>query len=185
MYEALAWIDLEATGLDPANDIILEIAILVSDLDLNIINGDGLRIVLKLEESQISMMSPYVLKMHTDNGLVEEALKSNVTLQEAEQAVIEHLSQYTQPKKAPLCGSTIAFDRALMLTQMKELDQFLHHRNIDVSCLKELVRMYSTHPIYVPQVEGEHRALSDIVQSIEGMRYYREILFGNTPVQSK
>lgn len=168
----LVWIDCEMTGPMVSKDHIMEIAILVTDLDLNILDEKGFRVAIKLSEEEITRLAPWVQEHmgESGNGLIEECRNSKVELRDAEKMAIEYLSKYIEPKTAPLCGNTISFDRGFLNKDMLELTRFLHHRNIDVSTLKLL---YNTYTKGKPFAKKEtHKAMDDILESIEEFRFY-------------
>ncbi|AIG64586.1 oligoribonuclease [Corynebacterium atypicum] len=178
----LVWIDLEMTGLDIHRHTIVEIAALVTDADLNIL-GPGVDLVVHASEDDLAQMDKFVANMHQENGLTEEIRASQVTLAEAEQAVIELINSYCDPAHpAPLAGNSIATDRSFIREQMPQLDAALHYRMVDVSSIKELARRWYPR-IYQHQPEKglAHRALADIIESIRELDYYRRTVFVAQP----
>lgn len=181
MPSNLVWVDCEMTGLDLEKDEIVEIAVIVTDSDLNQLDK-GLQLVIKPSESALANMGEFVTKMHEKSGLLPE-LENGITLQEADQQVTEYIKQFVEePRTAPLCGNSIGTDRMFINRQMPELDSFLHYRNIDVSSLKELSRRWFPE-VYQqqPKKAGNHRALADIQESIIELRYYRQVVLVETP----
>jgi oligoribonuclease len=175
--DRLVWIDLEMTGLDTERDVIVEIACIVTDAELVALD-DGLQLVVHAEPESIKQMGDFVRQMHTKSGLLPEIERSDVTVAAAEQATIEYIRQFV-PKaaSAPLCGNSIGTDRRFLAVYMRELDEYLHYRSIDVSSLKELCkRWYPTVYKKRPNKSENHRALDDIRESIEELRFYREHL---------
>jgi oligoribonuclease len=180
--EELVWIDCEMTGLDLKNDRLIEIAVLVTDADLNIL-GDGIDVVIHTDDAAMSAMIPVVTEMHTRSGLIEEVRASTVDLAEAEEQVLDYIRTHVkQAKTAPLAGNSIATDRGFIARDMSKLDDFLHYRMIDVSSIKELCRRWYPR-IYFGQPEKglTHRALADIHESIRELKYYRRTAFVAPP----
>ncbi|MCU1672167.1 MAG: oligoribonuclease [Frankiales bacterium] len=182
MSDRLVWIDCEMTGLDLGNDLLIEVAALVTDGELNIL-GDGVDVVIGASEDQMSRMPDVVREMHASSGLTDEVLASKVTLQEAEQQVLAYIKQWVpEPKKAPLCGNSIATDRGFLSRDMAELDEWLHYRMVDVSSVKELARRWYPRAYFAsPKKGGGHRALADIRESVRELAYYRQAVFVPQP----
>ncbi|WP_040685371.1 oligoribonuclease [Nocardiopsis baichengensis] len=181
MNDSLVWIDCEMTGLDLENDALIEVACVVTDGQLNLLD-EGLDIVIKPPQSALEHMGDFVTKMHTDSGLIDE-LDNGVTLQEAEERVLEYIKRFVpEPKKAPLCGNSIATDRLFIARDMPRIDDFLHYRMVDVSSIKELLRRWYPRVYFnSPEKHGGHRALADITESIQELRYYRAAAFVAPP----
>lgn len=181
MNDCLVWIDCEMTGLDLENDALIEVACLVTDDQLNILD-EGVDLVVKPPQAALDQMGDFVRDMHTSSGLLEE-LDQGISLKEAEDRVLEHIRQYvTEPRKVPLCGNSIATDRTFIARDMKLLDAFLHYRMVDVSSIKELLRRWYPRVYYAsPDKNGGHRALADITESIKELRYYRAAAFVAEP----
>jgi oligoribonuclease len=180
--EELVWIDCEMTGLNLRSDRLIEIAVLVTDADLNIL-GDGLDVVIHAPDEALDSMVDVVAQMHKRSGLTEEVRASTVDLATAEQLVLDYIRGHVkQAKTAPLCGNSIATDRGFIARDMPELDEYLHYRMIDVSSIKELCRRWYPR-IYFGQPEKglAHRALADIHESIRELRYYRRTAFVAPP----
>ncbi|GAA2555901.1 oligoribonuclease [Mycolicibacterium diernhoferi] len=180
--EELVWIDCEMTGLDLKSDKLIEIAALVTDADLNVL-GEGIDVVIHADPADLSGMVDVVAKMHSKSGLDKEVLASSIDLATAETMVLDYIrSHVKQPKTAPLCGNSIATDRGFIARDMPTLDEFLHYRMIDVSSIKELCRRWYPR-IYFGQPEKglAHRALADIHESIQELRYYRQTAFVAAP----
>lgn len=169
------------TGLDLEEDGLCEIAALVTDGELNVL-GEGIDIIIKPTDSQLAHMGDFVREMHTKSGLLP-LMADGVTVSEAEEQVLEFVKQYCPTaRKVPLAGNTIGTDRAFLARYMPELEQHLHYRNIDVSSFKELARRWYPKVLYkAPAKTGNHRALADIQESIEELRYYRDALFVPQP----
>jgi oligoribonuclease len=179
--DLLVWIDCEMTGLDLGSDLLIEVAALVTDADLNVI-GDGVDVVIGATEEQLARMPDVVRDMHAVSGLTKEVLASTVTLEQAEQQVLAYLKEHVEPGKAPLCGNSIATDRGFLARDMKELDAFLHYRMVDVSSVKELARRWYPRAYFQsPKKAGGHRALADIRESVLELAYYRSTVFVPAP----
>jgi oligoribonuclease len=173
--DRLVWIDLEMTGLDAETDVIVEIACIATDATLTPID-DGIQIVVHADADALARMGDFVREMHTKSGLLPEIERSPVSVAEAEQATLEYVRKHV-PKAAtaPLCGNSIGTDRRFLARYMNELDEYLHYRSIDVSSLKELCRRWNM-AMYRkrPGKAEHHRALDDIRESIEELRFYRD-----------
>jgi oligoribonuclease len=181
MTDRLVWIDCEMTGLDLARDALIEIACLVTDGNLNVLD-EGVDLVIKPPAEAVDQMVPVVQEMHTTSGLIDE-LASGVTLAEAQEQVLSYVRRLVEDaRRVPLCGNSIATDRAFLARDMPELDAFLHYRMVDVSSIKELARRWYPRAYFAsPQKHGGHRALADIRESIQELRYYREAIFVPEP----
>ena len=173
----LIWIDCEMTGLDLATDAMVEIAVLVTDSDLNII-GDGVDVVIHATEGQLNSMNDFVREMHTSSGLITE-IPNGISLASAEEQILEYLKSVgTEPGKSPLAGNSVSVDRNFIARDMLKLNEYLHYRTIDVSSIKELARRWYPKTYFAaPAKTGNHRALGDIRDSIAELAYYRESLF--------
>ena len=181
MTDRLVWIDCEMTGLDLARDALVEIACLVTDGDLAVLD-EGIDLVIKPPAEAIDNMLDVVREMHTASGLLQE-LPSGVTLAEAQDQVLSYVRGHVaEPRKAPLCGNSIATDRSFIARDMPMLDAYLHYRMVDVSSIKELARRWYPRVYFAsPPKHGGHRALADIRESIQELRYYREAVFVPPP----
>lgn len=179
--ELLVWVDCEMTGLDLVNDELIEVAALVSDGDLNIL-GEGVDVVIRPSIAALEHMGDFVRAMHESSGLLAQ-LDAGTTMAEAERQVLDYVrSLVPEARKAPLAGNTIGTDRAFLSVQMPELEGYVHYRNVDVSSIKELARRWYPRVYYQsPAKSGNHRALADIQESIEELRYYREAVFVPLP----
>ena len=177
MTDRLVWIDCEMTGLDLSSDALVEIACIVTDVELSTAD-DGIDIIIKPPAEALDTMPEIVREMHTASGLLAE-LSSGVTLAEAQDQVLAYIRQHVpESKRVPLCGNSIATDRSFLARDMPELDQFLHYRMVDVSSIKELARRWYPRAYFAsPPKHGGHRALADILESIRELRYYREAIF--------
>lgn len=170
--------DLEMTGLDPGRHIVVEIATLITDDDLEIV-GEGPDIVIAASEAELAEMDEVVRAMHARSGLLEAVRASAVTLQQAGEATLAFLRQHIpEPGTVPLCGNSIGTDRRFLAAWLPEVDRYLHYRSIDVSTIKELAqRWYPDDFNKAPKKGGTHRALGDILESVEELRYYRDTIF--------
>jgi len=181
MTDRLVWIDCEMTGLDLERDALIEIACLVTDSELAVLD-EGLDLVIKPPAEALGQMEEVVHEMHTASGLLAE-LASGVTLAEAQEQVLGYVRRHvSEPRKVPLAGNSIATDRVFIARDMPELDAFLHYRMVDVSSIKELARRWYPRAYFAsPPKRGGHRALADITESIRELRYYRETVFVPPP----
>ena len=181
MSDELVWIDCEMTGLDLIADALVEVAVLVTDADLNVL-GEGVDVVIKPSDEALAQMGDFVRTMHTLSGLLDK-LATGTTMADAEAQVLAYVKEYVpEARKAPLAGNTIGTDRAFLARDMPTLEGHVHYRNVDVSSIKELARRwYPRIYFHTPAKSGNHRALADIRESIEEMRYYREALFVPPP----
>src|SRR3979411_2429544 len=170
------------TGLDLKSDMLIEIAVLVTDADLNIL-GAGIDVVIHADDDVLSSMIPVVTEMHTRSGLIEEVRASTVDLATAEAAVLDYIRTHVkQVKTAPLAGNSIATDRGFIARDMPALDSFLHYRMIDVSSIKELCRRWYPRIYFGQPTKGlAHRALADIHESIRELQFYRRTAFVAQP----
>jgi oligoribonuclease len=173
----LIWIDCEMTGLDLASDALVEIAVLVTDSELNLI-GEGIDLVIATTPEKLAGMNEYVTQMHTTSGLITE-IPNGTSLSLAEDAIIKYLeSAGTVPGKSPLAGNSVGVDRNFIARDMPRLNEYLHYRTIDVSSIKELARRWYPKTYFAaPAKTGNHRALGDIQDSIAELAYYRSTLF--------
>ena len=168
------------TGLDLGSDLLIEVAALVTDSELNVL-GDGVDVVIGATAEEMGRMPEVVREMHASSGLTDEVLKSTVTVQEAEQQVLAYLREQGA-EKAPLCGNSIGTDRGFIARDMKELEEFLHYRMVDVSSVKELARRWYPRAYFnSPKKAGGHRALADILESVRELKYYRAAVFVPLP----
>lgn len=182
MRDELVWIDCEMTGLDLRSDLLIEIAVLVTDPELNIL-GEGIDVVIHADDAALDGMIPVVTEMHAKSGLIDEVRASTIDVPTAEQMVLDYIRTHVkQAKTAPLAGNSIATDRGFIARDMPKLDDFLHYRMIDVSSVKELCRRWYPR-IYFGQPEKglAHRALADIHESIRELKYYRRTAFVPPP----
>lgn len=178
----LVWMDCEMTGLNLATDALIEVAVLITDGNLKV-QDEGLDLLIAPSDDALAQMGDFVRKMHTDSGLLEALASATLTMAQAERQVLDYVKQYVPlPRKAPLAGNTIGTDRAFLARDMPELEAHLHYRNVDVSTVKELARRWFPRAYYAaPAKNGNHRALADIQESIEELRYYRDAIFVPEP----
>ena len=181
MTDRLVWIDCEMTGLNLERDALIEIACLVTDGSLDVLDK-GIDLVIKPPPEALDQMEDVVREMHTASGLLNE-LASGVTLAEAQDQVLGYVRKHiSEPRRVPLAGNSIATDRVFIARDMPELDAFLHYRMVDVSSIKELARRWYPRAYFAsPPKRGGHRALADITESIQEMRYYRDTVFVPPP----
>jgi oligoribonuclease len=179
--ERIVWIDCEMTGLDTRADALVEVAAVVTDSELNVL-GDGVDVVVRPPAEALAQMNDFVRQMHTTSGLIEE-LEAGTTLADAEAQVLAYVRQHVpDPGKAPLAGNSVGTDKMFLDRDMPELVGHLHYRIVDVSSIKELARRWFPRVYFAsPSKEGGHRALADILESIDELRYYREALFVPQP----
>jgi oligoribonuclease len=180
--DRLVWIDLEMTGLDPAHDEIVEIAAIVTDAELNELDAGISLVVCPPDLTILDGMEDIVVRMHTESGLLAD-IPSGVTLADAGSAVLAYVKGHvTEPRRAPLAGSSVYVDRGFLSRHLPELDDHMHYRLIDVSTIKELARRWYPRSYFnAPAKTGGHRALADIRESIAELRYYRDTLFVPVP----
>ena len=181
MTEYIVWIDCEMTGLDVEKDELCEIAVIVTDQEL-VAQDAGLQIVIKPSDAALENMGEFVTNMHSESGLIEE-IPAGESAESAEAKVLEYLQQWiAEPRTAPLAGNSIGTDRMFLNRYMPKLDSFLHYRNIDVSSIKELTRRWYPRVYFqLPKKNGGHRALADIKESIQELRYYRKTVMVEQP----
>jgi oligoribonuclease len=171
----MVWIDLEMTGLDIERESIIEIATVITDSELNIV-AEGPNLAIRVNEELLAGMDDWNTRHHHGSGLVERIHNEGVKVEDAEQQTIEFLKQWIEPGTAPLCGNSVWNDRQFLAKEMPTLLEMLHYRMVDVSTIKELSRRW------YPDVsrynkKGAHRALDDILESVEELRYFREEIF--------
>lgn len=170
--------DLEMTGLDPDDNVIVEIATIVTDDDLEIV-AEGPDLVIHQPESELAKMQPVVVKMHEKSGLTTAIRASTTTLEAAGAQTLAFLQEHiAEPRTVPLCGNSIGTDRRFLARWLPDIEGFLHYRSVDVSTIKELARRWYPEVLHqIPSKQGTHRALDDIRESINELRVYRELLF--------
>jgi oligoribonuclease len=169
----LIWIDLEMTGLDPDNDLIIEIATVVTDKDLHIL-AQGPVLAVHQSDAVLAAMDEWNQKHHGQSGLIDRVKASTIDEAEAERLTIEFLKQWVPENTSPICGNSIGQDRRFLYRYMPKLEAYFHYRNIDVSTLKELAARWAPEVKNGFNKESTHQALDDIIESIEELRYYRE-----------
>jgi len=172
----LVWLDLETTGIDDQTRVIIEIATIITDRELNVLE-EGPDLIIHQPDEILEAMDPWCVKQHGASGLTEAVRKSQITLKEAERQTLEFVSRYCPPKACPLCGNSICFDRRFIMRYMPGFNAHLNYRNVDVSSIKELA--YRWYPGATKQLEKQttHRAMDDIRESIEELRLYRRLIF--------
>jgi oligoribonuclease len=173
----LIWVDCEMTGLDIKNDALVEIAVLVTDAQLNVL-GEGVELIIKCSQEKLDGMNDFVREMHTSSGLITE-IPNGVSAAEAETAILEYLAKYAPDAgKSPLAGNSVYVDRAFIARDLPALNAYLHYRTVDVSSIKELARRWYPRVYFAaPKKTGNHRALGDIRDSIDELDYYRSNIF--------
>jgi oligoribonuclease len=181
----LVWLDLEMTGLDPARHVIVEIATLVTDDELNVV-AEGPDLVVHHAPDVLARMDDVVRTMHERSGLIDDIVASTVTLEEAGRRTLEFIrSHVPEPRTAPLCGNSIGTDRRFLAIYLNDLEEYLHYRSVDVSTIKELCRRWYPEAFAAAPVKaGAHRALGDIRESVRELRYYRSAIFAARPAAS-
>jgi oligoribonuclease len=178
----LVWIDCEMTGLDLTRDKLIEVAVLVTDSELNVLDP-GLDLVISADDAALEGMVDVVTEMHAKSGLTEAVRAATLTVAEAEQQLLAYVKRFVPERRtAPLCGNSIGTDRGFLARDMPELDDHLHYRMIDVSSIKELARRWFPRVYFAqPQKGLAHRALADIIESVRELAYYRSTLFVDAP----
>jgi oligoribonuclease len=179
--DRIVWIDCEMTGLDFKNDLLVEIACVITNAQLELV-AEGLNIVIQAPAERLENMDPFVVNMHTESGLLPE-IPNGISLEAAEEQLFDYISSHIpEASKAPLAGSSVHVDRIFLQRDMPRVDSYLHYRIIDVSSIKELVRRWYPRAYFAsPTKTGNHRALGDILDSINELKYYREAVFVELP----
>ena len=174
----LAWMDLEMTGLDPSQHVIVEIATLITDDDLNLV-AEGPDLVVHATTDELAAMDDFVTNMHTKSGLLDQIKGSTLSLEEAGKQTMAFLQEHiAEERTVPLCGNSIGTDRRFLANYLPEIEEFLHYRSVDVSTIKELARRWYPEALAtVPRKDGGHRALDDIRESLEELKYWRSAVF--------
>jgi len=173
----LIWVDCEMTGLDLSTDVLLEIAVLVTDSQLNVL-GEGVDLVIHAPQEKLDGMNDFVKEMHTTSGLITK-VAAGITPSQAEEKILEYLSKYAPVAgKSPLAGNSVSVDRTFIAKFLPDLNNYLHYRTVDVSSIKELARRWYPKVYFAaPKKTGNHRALGDIRDSIDELDYYRKTIF--------
>lgn len=175
--DRIVWMDLEMSGLDPARDRILEVAVLVTDAELNVV-AEGPQLVVHQPEEILAAMDPWCVRQHGQSGLTEQVRASRLGEAEAEARLLDFLQAHVPERACPLGGNSVHQDRAFLRRYMPRVEAWLHYRNVDVSTLKELVRRWYPEAYAArPPKDGVHRALGDIHESLAELRYYRRAVF--------
>lgn len=174
--EYLVWMDLEMSGLDVTKENILEIATIITDRDLDII-AEGPVLTISAEEELLEAMDDWNKKHHAESGLLTRVRQSTITVEEAEEQTLAFIKRHVGHRTTPLCGNSVHQDRLFLRAYMPTLEEYLHYRNVDVSSIKELVHRWYPKEYQAPPKKQLHRALDDIKESIEELRYYREQIF--------
>lgn len=172
----LIWIDLEMTGLDTEQDVIIEIATIVTDKDLNVL-GEGPIMAIHQPDALLDGMDEWNTRQHGQSGLTERVRSSATSMAEAEQNTIEFLQQFVDAGVSPMCGNSICQDRRFLSRQMPKLEAFFHYRNLDVSSVKEIAKRWRPELLKGFKKQGSHLAMDDIKDSIAELSYYREVFF--------
>ncbi len=172
----LIWIDLEMTGLEPANDVIIEIATIVTDADLHII-AEGPMLAVQQSAAVMAGMDDWNTRQHGGSGLTQRVLQSKISAREAERQTLQFLRQHVAANESPMCGNSICQDRRFLANYMAELEGFFHYRNLDVSSVKELAVRWKPDILPGFHKKGSHLAMDDIRDSIAELAYYREHFF--------
>jgi len=182
VLDRLVWIDCEMTGLDLSNDALIEVAIVVTDSELHLLD-DGIDLVITAPDEAMAGMVDVVQAMHTASGLIDAVAASTLTMADAEKQLLDYLREWVPDAgKAPLCGNSVATDRSFLARDMPDLEGYLHYRMVDVSSVKELARRWYPKTYFnSPPKKGGHRALADILESIDELRYYRATVFVPPP----
>lgn len=170
----LVWLDMEMTGLDPERERIIEVAVVVTEPDLTVV-AEGPVLVIHQPDSLLDAMDSWNRSTHSKSGLTAKVKASAMTEEQAQDELIAFLSQYIPAGKSPLCGNTVSQDRRFMFKYMPKLEQFFHYRTIDVSTLKELARRWKPELLKGFEKRSKHEALADIYESIDELKYYREV----------
>lgn len=172
----MVWMDLEMTGLTPEKERIIEMATIVTDSQLNIL-AEGPVFAIHQSDELLGNMDSWNTRQHNSSGLIERVKKSTITESQAEKETLDFLKQFVPPGKAPLCGNSVYQDRRFLYLYMPELERFFHYRLVDVSTLKELAQRWAPQVLANFNKESKHLALEDIRESIEELKFYRNVLF--------
>lgn len=172
----LIWIDLEMTGLDPDTDLIIEIATVITDKNLNLL-AEGPVLAVRQSDAALAAMDEWNRQHHGQSGLIQRVKESNISTAAAESLTLEFLANWLPPKASPICGNSICQDRRFLYRYMPKLEAYFHYRNLDVSTVKELAGRWAPQLKDGFSKKGSHKALDDILESIEELKYYREHFF--------
>lgn len=172
----LVWLDMEMTGLDPNQNVVIEVAVVITDSELNILAESPSYAILQ-PDTELAKMDKWNVSTHTRSGLLERIASSGIELAEAEKQILKLLKKHVAKGSSPLCGNTIHQDRKFMVLYMPILEEYLHYRNIDVSSIKELARRWNPSIYDGFKKHNKHEALADIHESIEELKYYRQHLW--------
>lgn len=172
----LVWIDCEMTGLDPIKNVLIEIAVLITDSELNLV-AEGPQIVIHQKKSVMDAMDKWNRTHHGKSGLTEAVIKSAVSVSDAEQEVLKFVRKHCSKRTAPLCGNSIGQDRRFLDRYMPTLHEYFHYQSIDVSSVKQLTYRWFPDRCSPPDKSDNHRAMGDIYESIDELRYYRKHFF--------
>lgn len=172
----LVWLDMEMTGLDPNQNVVIEVAVVITDSELNILAESPSYAILQ-PDTELAKMDKWNVSTHTRSGLLERIASSGIELAEAEKQILKLLKKHVAKGSSPLCGNTIHQDRKFMVLYMPVLEEYLHYRNIDVSSIKELARRWNPSIYDGFKKHNKHEALADIHESIEELKYYRQHLW--------
>ncbi len=172
----LVWMDLEMTGLEPDTEAIIEIATIITDSHLNIIE-EGPALAVHQDDEILNRMDEWNQKTHSASGLIQKVKDSKITVEEAEKATLDFIKKYVPYKAAPLCGNSVGQDRRFLYKFMPKLSEYLHYRNVDVTSIKEVIRRWYPTGRKLPKKSDEHKALIDIQESIEELIFYRDHFF--------
>jgi len=176
IYPPLIWLDLEMSGLDPDSERIIEIATVVTNADLDEIK-EGPNLVIRQPQEYIDGMDEWNINQHTNSGLIDCLKVTKISETDAEKQTLEFLRKHATKGKSPLCGNSISHDRRFLVRYMPELAAFFHYRNIDVSSIEELVKRWNPELVGGIEKDGNHRALTDVYESIKELKFYKETLF--------
>jgi len=171
--QRLVWLDMEMTGLDPTKERIIEVAVVVTEANLDVV-AQGPVLVVHQSDALLDAMDDWNKSMHGRSGLIEKVKQSTLTEEQAEEQLLAFLTQHVPAKTSPLCGNTVGQDRRFMFRYMPRLEEFFHYRNVDVSTLKELAQRWKPEVVSSFKKESKHEALADIYESIAELKHYRE-----------
>src|SRR5690625_5114721 len=171
--QRLVWLDMEMTGLDPTKERIIEVAVVVTEANLDVV-AQGPVLVVHQSDALLDAMDDWNKSMHGRSGLIEKVKQSTLTEEQAEEQLLAFLTQHVPAKTSPLCGNTVGQDRRYMFRYMPRLEEFFHYRNVDVSTIKELAQRWKPEVVSSFKKESKHEALADIYKSIAELKHYRE-----------